>query len=53
VVKALHKLWAEKSQDGVNHIIVAVVLLLVVFTTITLMLSDASTGLWHAGSTIR
>jgi hypothetical protein len=49
VLNSLHKLWAEKPQDVVADINGAVVLLIIVGSTIRLLPSEMHTALPHVG----
>jgi hypothetical protein len=52
VLHCLHKLWAEKPQDVVADITGAVVLLVVVGSTIRLLLSQVHTALPQVGTVL-
>jgi hypothetical protein len=52
VLDSLHKLWAERREDIVTDISGAVVLLVIVASTIRLLLSEAATALPHVGSVL-
>jgi hypothetical protein len=50
VLDSVDKLWAEKRENALNHVLVAVVLFVIVVSTIKLLLPDAITMLLHVGS---
>jgi hypothetical protein len=47
VLDCVDKLWAEKRENALNHVLVAVVLFVIVGSTIKLLLPDAITVLLH------
>jgi hypothetical protein len=50
MLDSVDKLWAERRENAVNHVLVAVVLFVIVVSTINLLLPDAVTVLLHVGS---
>jgi hypothetical protein len=47
------KHWAEKAENALNHVVVAVVLFVIVGSTIKLLLPEVITALVHVGSATR
>ena len=47
------KHWAEKTENALNHVLVAVVLFVIVGSTIKLLLPKVITALVHVGSATR
>lgn len=50
VVNSVDKRWAEERENALKHVLVAVVLFVIVGSTITLLVPDAITLLLHVGS---
>jgi hypothetical protein len=50
VLAFLDKLWAEKLEYALNHVLVAVVLFAIVVSTINLLLPNVCTVLLHVAS---
>jgi hypothetical protein len=50
MLDCVDELWAEKWENALNHVLVAVVLFVIVVSTINLLLPDAITVLLHVGS---
>jgi hypothetical protein len=50
MLDCVDKLWAKKWENALNHVLVAVVLFVIVVSTINLLLPDAITVLLHVGS---
>jgi hypothetical protein len=53
VPDSVDKLWAEKRENVLNHVLVTVVLFVIVVSTIKLLLPNAFTVLLHPGSAVR
>ena len=47
------KHWAEKAENALNHVVVAVVLFVIVVSTVNLLLPNAIALLLHVGSASR
>jgi hypothetical protein len=50
VLDSVDKLRSEKGENTINHVLMAVVLFVIVGSTITLLVPDAITLLLHVGS---
>jgi hypothetical protein len=50
VLDSVDKHWAEKRENAINHVLVAVVLFVIVGSTIKLLLPDVITALVHVSS---
>jgi hypothetical protein len=49
VLDSVDKLWAEKRENALNHVLVAVVLFVIVGSTVKSLVPDAITILLHVG----
>jgi nitrogen fixation protein FixH len=53
VLDSVEKEWGKKREDALNHVLVAVVLFVIVVSTVNLLLPNAIAVPLHAGSASR